>query len=372
MSKMIKFSEMTVISREEVAARKAKSEEKKAMKEKYNENEYPQEYERLGSFLKTLDADSVKISITDKAGAVEEHTFTAEQAQGEAWRLLAARDAGSMVKIEPESREHAFIVVSGLTEASLAAMRKDGHMPALTTETAAGRFQSVFKVRAGAEGEIQKIRDTLQGRYGNGQQEGIVVPGFYGNTLDRIPRIVSCNEAAPVLGPGRLAERLAEQEPAYAKAFREEQERMAGEKKRKEEEEPEQGKKKEEPEQMQEQGPSLGIFNMLKKLIMFIVDVVRQGFDYAIRNVKMPHNVGFSVKEEKDTPPYWRDKSQWPQAELEQNPAFSREQKAGMEQKTEAPVQAQQVQKVQEIKAQAQAEVQAQEAKAVRKRGRGR
>ena len=274
-----------------------------------------------------------------------------------------------MVKIEPEAREHAFVVVSGLTEASLAAMRKDGHMPALTTETAAGRFQSVFKVRAGAEGEIQKIRETLQTRYGNGQQEGIVVPGFYGNSLDRIPRIVSCNEAAPVLGPGRLAERLAEQEPAYAKAFQEEQERMAGEKKRKEEEEePSQGKK-EEPEREHEQTPGLGIFNMLKRLIMFIVDVVRQGFDYAIRNVRMPHNVGFSVKEEKEAPPYWRDKSQWPAQELEQGPAFSQVQKAAAEQKAEAPDQAKQVQ---EIKAQAQQEVQAQEAKAAKKRSRGR
>ena len=371
MSKMIQLSEMTVISREEVQARKEKSDQEIAMKEKYNENEYPQEYERLGSFLKALDADSVKLAVTDKDGEVKEHTFTAAEAQDQAWRLLAARDTGAMVKIEPEAREHAFIVVSGLTEASLAAMRADGHMPALTTETAQGRFQSVFKVRAGAEGEIQKIRDTLQTRYGNGQQEGIVVPGFYGNSLDRIPRIVSCNEAAPVLGPGRLAERLREQEPAYEKAFRQEQERMAqDEKKRKEEEEPGEKKKDEQPEQ--EQIPGLGIFNMLKKLIMFIVDVVRQGFDYAIRNVKMPHNVGFSVQEQKDAPPYWRDKSQWPQAELEQGAAFSQEQKAGREQKAEAPTQAQQVQKVQEIKAQAQQQVQEQTAKAAKSRKRGR
>ncbi|MEG6502151.1 MULTISPECIES: DNA-primase RepB domain-containing protein [unclassified Desulfovibrio] len=369
MSKMIKLPEMKVISREEVQARKEKSEQEIAMKEKYAENEYPQEYERFESFLKALEADSVKLTVTDKDGQTEEHTFTAEQAQGEAWRLLAARDAGAMVKVEPEAREHKFVVVSGLTEASLAAMKADGHMPALTTETAAGRFQSVFKVRAGAEGEIQKIRETLQTRYGNGQQEGIVVPGFYGNSLDRIPRIVSCNEAAPVLGPERLAERLQEQEPAYAQAFREEQERMAGEKKRKEEEEPGQ-RKKEEPEQMQEQGPSLGIFTMLKKLIMFIVDVVKQGFDSAIKNFNLQKHCGFSVKETKEAPPYWRDKSQWPQAELEQKPEFSREQKAAAEQKAEAP--AQKVAAIREIKAQAQQEVQSQEAKAARKRSRGR
>lgn len=371
MSKMIQLSEMTVISREEVLERKIKYAEEKAMEEKYNENEYSQEYKRFQGFLKALDADSVKLTITGQDGQAKEHTFTAAEAQDQAWRLLAARDQGAMVKIEPEAKEHAFIVVSGLTEASLAAMRKDGHMPALTTETDQGRFQSVFKVRAGAEGEIQKIRDTLQGRYGNGQQEGIVVPGFYGNSLDRIPRIVSCNEAAPVLGPERLAERLAEQEPAYAKAFQEEQERMAGEKKKKEEEEPDAKKKEEQPEQGQEQVPGLGIFNMLKKLIMFIVQVVKEGFDYAIRNVRMPHNVGFSVKEEKDTPPYWRDRSQWPGAELEQNPAFSREQKTA-EQKAEAPAQAQAAKQVQEIKVQAQAEVQAQEAKAAKARRRGR
>ena len=372
MSKMIKLPEMTVISQEEVQARKAKSEEEKAMKEKYNENEYPQEYQRFQGFLKALDADSVKLSITGKDGTVEEHVFTAAEAQEQAWRLLAARDAGSMVKVEPEAREHAFVVVSGLTEASLAAMKADGHMPALTTETAAGRFQAVFKIRQGAEGEMEKIRETLQTRYGNGQQEGIVVPGFYGNSLDRIPRIVSCNEAAPVLGPGRMAERLQEQEPAYAKAFQEEQEQRArAEKKKEEEEGPEQEKKKEEqPEQTQEQVPGLGIFNMLKRLIMFIVDVVRQGFDYAIRNVRMPHNVGFSVKEQADTPPYWRDKSQWPQAELEQSPPFSREQKVAAEQKAEAPTQV--AKQVAEIKAQAQAEVQSQEAKAAKARRRGR
>ncbi|WP_394027286.1 DNA-primase RepB domain-containing protein [Desulfovibrio falkowii] len=378
MSKMIKLPEMKVISREEVAARKAKSEEEKAMKEKYNENEYLQEYERLGGFLKALDADSVKLSITDKGGKVEEHTFTAQEAQGQAWRLLAARDAGAMVKIEPEAREHAFVVVSGLTEASLAAMKRDGHMPALTTETAAGRFQAVFKVRAGAEGEMEKIRETLQSRYGNGQQEGIVVPGFYGNSLDRIPRIVSCNEAAPVLGPGRVIEKLLEQSAAYAAQRAQEEKRIENENeewietKRKEIEEemkPGQGGQAEQ-QHGQEQGPGLGIFSMLKKIIMFIIDAVRQGLDYAIRNVKMPRNVGFSVKENNDVPPYWRDKSQWPKEELKQGPAFSVEQKAKAEQKAEAPAQKQKV--VAEIKAQAQAEVQSQEAKAARKRGRGR
>lgn len=370
MSKMIQLPEMKVISREEVAARKAKSEGEKIMKEKYTENEYPQEFQRFESFLKALDADSVKLSITGKDGQTEEHTFSAREAQGQAWRLLAARDAGSMVKIEPEAREHSFVVVSGLTEASLAAMKRDGHMPALTTETAQGQFQSVFKIRAGAAGEESKIRETLQNRYGNGQQEGIVVPGFYGNSLDRIPRIVSCNESAPVLGPERMAERLQEQEPAYAKAFKEEQERLAqDEKKRKEEEEPGQ-RKKEEPEQMQEQGPSLGIFTMLKKLIMFIVDVVKQGFDSAIKNFNLQKHCGLGIKEEKDAPPYWRDKSQWPQTELEQSPPFSKEQKMAAEQKAEAP--AQKLKQVQEIRAQAQQEVQNQEAKAAKKRSRGR
>lgn len=376
MSKMIKFSEMTVVSREEVQARKAKSEGEKIMKEKYTENEYPQEFQRFESFLKALDADSVKLSITDKGGKVEEHTFTAEQAQEQAWRLLAARDAGSMVKIEPEAREHAFTVVSGLTEASLAAMRKDGHMPALTTETAAGRFQSVFKIRAGAEGEIQKIRDTLQGRYGNGQQESIVVPGFYGNSLDRIPRIVSCNEAAPVLGPGRVIEKLLEQSAAYAAQRAQEERKIENEneqwieaRKKEIEDEIKPGQAGQaEPEQAPAL-PGLGIFEMLKKIIMFVIDAVRQGFDYAIRNVKMPRNVGFSVKENNDVPPYWRDKSQWPAQELEQGPAFGREQKAA-EQKAEAP--AQKVAAIREIKAQAQAEVQNQEARATKKRGRSR
>ena len=84
----------------------------------------------------------------------------------------------------------------------------------------------------------------------------------------------------------------------------------------------------------------------------------------------MPRNVGFSVKENNDIPPYWRDKSQWQQAELEQSPPFSKEQKMAAEQKAEAP--AQKLKQVQEIRAQAQAEVQSQEAKAARKRGRGR
>lgn len=374
MSKMIKMPEMTVISREEVLERRIKYAQERAMKETYDESEYPKEYARFHDFVKTLDAEAVKINITDKDNQTETRSFSAEQLPAEAWRLLAAKDKGNRIKIEPESKDYDFAVVSGMTEASLAAMRADGHAAAIITETEQGKFQAVFKFRKGAEGEFAEIQKTLQTRYGNGQQEGIVVPGFYGDTLNRIPRIVSCDPSAPVLGPGRMAERLKEQAPAYAeqaRAFAEQQEQMDKAKKKKDDE-ADMTEKKAEPdqEQQREQAPGLGIWAIIVKVLKFLADIVREGFDHAVKNFKMPHGVGFSIKEEKE-PPYWRDKSQWPKAELEQLPPFTKTQKAEMKAQQEAP-KGPTKEEVAEVKTQAQAEVQNQEAKAAKRRSRGR
>ena len=162
----IQLPKMSVISREEVAERAAAEKMEKAMKEKFSEAEFPKEHERFSGFLKTLDAEKIRISVTGKDGKTEEHSFSAQEAQDQSWRLLAAREAGALVKVTPEHKEHNYVVVSGLTESSLKTMKEDGYGPAMVTETDAGRFQAVFKIRAGAEGEREEIQKTL------------VLPGF--------------------------------------------------------------------------------------------------------------------------------------------------------------------------------------------------
>lgn len=361
----IQMPKMNVIPQEEVAKRAASEKEEKLMREKYSEVEFPHEHERFSGFLKTLDAEKIKLSITGKDGKTEEHSFSAEQMQGEAWRLLAAREAGALVKVAPESREHAFVAVSGLTESSLKAMREDGYGPALVTETDAGKFQAVFKLRAGAEGERQEIANTLCNRYGNGKTEDITVPGFYSDSLSRIPRIVSMNEAAPVLGPGRIAEKLREQAPVYAeqeasmRAFAAEQPQPQQHGHGGQEGNGQQ--KKEETQEQAQAAQGNSLFSMLLAALRAIALILRDIFANALSRVRVP---GLSVQEHKAEPPFWRDKSQWKTEELLQRPEFSRDQKLA----AEAPAQ----EKVAEIKAQVKEEVNRQEQAKTQGRKKGR
>lgn len=366
----IQMPKMRVVSGEEVAERAALGKMEKAIREKYSETEFPKEHERFSSFLKTLDAEKIRLSVTGKDGKVEEHSFTPSEAENQVWRLLAAREAGSRVKIEPESREHSFVVVSGLTESSLRAMKEDGYGAALVTETDAGRFQAVFKIRHGAEGERAEIQNTLCNRYGNGQADGIVVPGFYGSSLDRIPRVVSMNEASPVLGPGRIVEKLRDQAPAYAeqetamRAFAAEQPQQGQQERAAHGGQDGNDQKKEEAAHEQQQGQAQGnsIFNILLAVLRAIAAMIREVFANALNRVRVP---GLSVQEHKTEPPFWRDKSQWKTEELLQRPEFSKEQKMA----AEAPVQEIKA----EIKAQAREEVQKQEqTKTQRRKGRSR
>lgn len=368
----IQMPKMQVVSKEEVAERAALEKMEKAMKEKFSEAEYPHEHERFQGFLNTLDAEKVRLSITDKTGKTEELSFSAEQAKGEAWRLLAARDAGSLVKITPEHKEHNYVVVSGLTESSLKTMKEDGYGPAMVTETDSGRFQAVFKIRSGVEGERTEIQETLAARYGNGQREKIVVPGFYGNSVNRIPRVVSMNESALVLGPGRIVERLKEQAPVYAeqettmKAFAAEQQQQAYEQGQPQQDQTANGghdgqQKKEEAQEQQSQAQGNSLFSMLLSVLRAIALMLREAFAHALGRVRVP---GLSVQEHKSEPPYWRDKSQWQTEELLQNPAFSREQKIAAE--TPAPEQ------VQEVKTQAVEQKQEQTKTQSRRKGRSR
>lgn len=363
----IKIPKMRVVSGEEVAERVSLEKMEKAMREKFSEKEFPQEYERFSGFLNTLDAEKIRLSVTDKTGKVEEFSFNKEEAQAQAWRLLAAREVGSLVKIEPESKDHNYIVVSGLTESSLKAMKEDGYGSALVTETDAGRFQAVFKVRAGAEGERKEIAETLAARYGNGQQEKIVVPGFYGNSLDRIPRVVSCNEAAPVLGPGRLVERLNEQAPSYAeqeqamKAFAAEQQPQQPQSQHGQGGQDGNGQKKEEAHEQQTQAQGNSLFSMLLAVLRAIAMMLREVFANALSRVRVP---GLGIQEHKAEPPFWRDKSQWKTEELLQRPEFSKEQKLA----AEAPAQ----EKLPEIKAQAKEQVKQQEQTKTQGRRKGR
>ena len=185
------------------------------LKAKYSKVNFPLEYQSFNDMFETLGAEKMTVTV-EKDGQKVEHIITAKEVDEKAYILLQARDKKALVTAIPSSHDHAYVVVSGLTEASVTAMRRDGITTAMCVETSEGRFQSIVKLNKCDEEKRAAIESTLINRYGNGEKNAVAIPSFYSATTDRMPRVVGMSTAAPALGAARLIERLDEKAAQYA------------------------------------------------------------------------------------------------------------------------------------------------------------
>ena len=173
--------------------------------------------EQFREFLAALDAEKIRLEISNRKGQVEKITMDRNQALENFTRLQVARDQGLQVRLTPESPDKHFIIVSGLNELALKTMRADGIVPSIITETNENTYQAVVRISNANSQQAEKIQKTLALRYGNGQSEQITVPGFYADNSDRLPRISRLDLAAPTQGEARLLEKIQERAPEYEK-----------------------------------------------------------------------------------------------------------------------------------------------------------
>lgn len=175
----------------------------------------------IQDMAKALDAINFKMQLNNKEillskEEIENKQKDMEGKEEEKQEILTGHISG----IKPDSCR--YIVVSGMTEASLRAMRQDGIMAASVVETGQDRFQAIIKTAATHSHkdarELESMRETLCARYGNGiQEKEIAVPGMHYKDEDRVCRTVSMNTVAPKLGISRLYEKVAEKDGVYTK-----------------------------------------------------------------------------------------------------------------------------------------------------------
>lgn len=177
--------------------------------------------DNINDMAKALEAENFKLQLKDREillskEAMEKEQQKLEGVEEENKEILT----GHISKIKSDSCR--YIVVSGMTEASLRAMKQDGIMAASVVETAQDKFQAIVKTatpRTREESQkLTEMRETLCNRYGNGIKESeIAVPGMHYRDEDRVCRTVSMNTAAPTQGISRLHEKVAEKDGVYTK-----------------------------------------------------------------------------------------------------------------------------------------------------------
>ena len=170
---------------------------------------------------KALEANNFKMQLKEKEILLSKEDIEKEQknlegVEEEKQEILT----GHISKIKSDTCR--YIVVSGMTEASLRAMKQDGVLAASVVETGQEKFQAIVKTAAPrSQEESQKLaemRETLCNRYGNGIKESeIAVPGMHYMNEDRVCRTVSMNTIAPRLGISRLQERIQEKDGVYTR-----------------------------------------------------------------------------------------------------------------------------------------------------------
>ena len=175
----------------------------------------------INDMAAALEASNFKMQLKDKAITLSKEDIEKEQQKMEGMEeekqeILTGHISG----IKSDSCK--YIVVSGMTEASLRAMKQDGILAASVVETGQEKFQAIVKTAAPrSQEEAQKLaemRETLCNRYGNGMKESeIAVPGMHYRDEDRVCRTVSMNTVAPTLGISRLHEKVAEKNGVYQK-----------------------------------------------------------------------------------------------------------------------------------------------------------
>ena len=177
--------------------------------------------DNIVDMAKALDAINFKMQLNNKEILLSKEAMEKEQQKMESMEeenkeILTGHISG----IKPDSCK--YIVVSGMTEASLRAMKQDGIMAASVVETEQDRFQAIIKTAATRSHkdarELEEMRETLCARYGNGIKETeIAVPGMHYRDEDRVCRTVSMNTSAQKLGISRLYEKVAEKDGVYQK-----------------------------------------------------------------------------------------------------------------------------------------------------------
>ena len=177
--------------------------------------------DNIVDMAKALEANNFKLQLKDKELSLSKEKIEEEQQKRDGMEEENKEIlTGHISKIKSDSCR--YIVVSGMTEASLRAMKQDGILAASVVETEQDKFQAIVKTAAPrSQEEAQKIaemRETLCNRYGNGIKESeIAVPGMHYRDEDRVCRTVSMNIAAPVQGISRLHEKVAEKDGVYQK-----------------------------------------------------------------------------------------------------------------------------------------------------------
>ena len=306
----------------------------------------------INDMAKALEAENFKIQLKDKElllskEEIENKQKDMEGKEKEKQEILT----GHISKIKSDSCR--YIVVSGMTEASLRAMKQDGVIAASVVETEQEKFQAIIKTAAPRTREesqkLSEMRETLCNRYGNGIKESeIAVPGMHYRDEDRVCRTVSMNIAAPTQGISRLHEKVAEKDGVYqkeesqAKAYAaehspsktdmliaqieekiqrygldkgEKQEVGYGETKSKpifDQEE----KKKEEPQRKQEEPEQTGKYEfgmgggLLATILKFIKDLILMVINGARHAMAKMQEKGAATKEP------WADKRPYPDNEL--------------------------------------------------------
>ena len=175
----------------------------------------------IQDMAKALEAENFKLQLKDKAISLSKEQIEKEQKEKEGIEEESKEIlTGHISGIKSDSCK--YIIVSGMTEASLRAMRQDGIMAASVVETGQEKFQAIVKTAAPrSQEEAQKLaemRETLCNRYGNGIKETeVAVPGMHYRDEDRVCRTVSMNTVAPTLGISRLHEKVAEKDGVYQK-----------------------------------------------------------------------------------------------------------------------------------------------------------
>lgn len=181
------------------------------------ENIEQAERQQFDAFIRAMEAKKFNFSVTKPNGEKLDLASPPRAIHNVFKTLQQEREQGSTVRVKSESEEVRYLTVSGLTESALRALREDGYSPAIVTETASGEFQAVIKAGGSApKPEFDRAAEALQIRYGNGQSEGVVIPGFYSVDTDRLPRVSRIDEAAPRQGLGGIREKIERDAPRYA------------------------------------------------------------------------------------------------------------------------------------------------------------
>ena len=308
--------------------------------------------DNIVDMAKALEANNFKLQLKNEEISLSKEQIEKEQKEKEGIeeenkKILTGHISGI------KSDNCKYIVVSGMTEASLRAMKQDGILAASVVETEQDRFQAIVKTAAPrSQEEAQKLaemRETLCNRYGNGLKENeIAVPGMHYKDEDRVCRTVSINTIAPALGISRLQERIHEKDGVYtreegqARAFaaehspsktdqliaqieekiqkygldKEEKQKVGyGEQKSKPIFDQNEEKKKEEPQQKQQEQEQTGRYEFglgggflatILKLIKDLILMILNGARHAMAK----------MQEEKQAKEPWGDKRPYPDNEL--------------------------------------------------------